>query len=377
MTPEENTRYDRQMRLPQVGAEGQKRLHDASVLIVGAGGLGSPAALYLAASGVGRIGLVDFDRVDLSNLHRQVLYTDVDVGRPKVEVAAERLRAANPHVEIETHDSPFGPENGLELVSRYDLVLDGTDAFAARYLVNDACVLAGTPNVFGSVTSFEGQVTVVSNNGPCYRCVFPQPPPAGLVPSCAEAGVLGVVPGLIGILQATEALKLLLNIGDPLKGRLLLADLLSMRFREIEIEKDPACPVCGEKPSIRSLADSARSLADTCGPQFPTMSHPEISVTDLKTRLDQGEDLFLLDVRNVDEHEEADIGGALIPLPQLSNRVDELEPHRDREIVVYCRSGGRSKVAVDMLRARGFEATNMAGGILAWRDQVDPSVGGS
>ena len=369
------SRYDRQMRLPEIGAAGQQKLREATVLIVGAGGLGVPAAMYLAAAGVGTLRIVDFDAVDATNLHRQVLYATSDVGVPKVQAASARLRVRNPDVRVETTDAPFNSDNAMDLVAGADLVLDGTDSFSARYLVNDACVLSGVPNVFGSVSSFSGQVSVFANNGPCYRCLFPEPPPAGLVPSCADAGVLGVVPGLVGMLQATEALKLLLGIGRSLTGRLLMCDALEMEFREIRVERDPACAVCGTDPSIRTIHESALSIQSSCSPPASDVSTPAITVQNLKERLDAGDDLFLLDVRNPDEHAFTDLGGsALIPLPQLAERADELKDQKEREIVVYCRSGGRSRVAVDMLRQRGYDATNLTGGILAWGEQIDPTI---
>lgn len=365
------TRYDRQMRLPEIGASGQQRLADATVVLVGTGGLGAPAALYLAAAGVGTLRLVDFDRVDRSNLHRQVLYTEADVGRPKVEAAGERLRSRNGDITVEAIDAPFGEDNAFEILEGADLVLDGTDAFATRYLVNDAARLAGVTNVFASVSSFEFQAFVSTNNGPCYRCLFPEPPPAELAPSCAEAGVLGVVPGLAGMLQASEALKCLLGVGTSLAGRFLMGDILAMRFREIAVDRDPACPVCGTSPSIRSLSDSVRLTTAVCGP-LP-VPVPSLTVRQLKERLDAGDRPFLLDVRNPDEHAFADLGGsALIPLHEIANRADELDP--EAEIVVYCRSGARSGIATEMLRQRGFNATNLEGGILAWSHEVDPSV---
>ncbi len=373
-SPRELEHYSRQIRLPELGVTGQTRLRNASVLIVGAGGLGSPAAMYLAASGVGRIGLVDFDTVERSNLHRQTLYAVSDIGAAKVEAAAKRLRAANPDIEVVTQREAFTAETAERLVRGYDLVLDGTDAFAVRYLVNDACFLSGKTYISASVASFSGQLFVSGNNGPCYRCLFPQPPPEAIAPSCADAGVLGVVPGVFGLLQATEATKWLLGIGEPLVGRLLLGDLLAMRFREIRVDRDPECPLCGDHPSISSIADSASLVAKQCTPQSPSMATPSLTVRDLKTRLDAGEKVFLLDVRSTDEHAFTNIGGAIIPLPDLSNRWDELEPYASTPIVVYCRSGARSGVAVSMLLARGFDASNLEGGILAWSDEIDATV---
>ena len=365
-------RYSRQMILPEIGREGQERLRTGSVLFVGAGGLGAPAALYLAAAGVGRIGLVDPDRVERSNLHRQVLYATHDEGRLKVEAAAERLGSLNPGVEFSLHPVRLEAENALDLMDGYDLVLDGTDTFATRYLVNDACVLAGIPNVHASVSRFEGQASVfAADSGPCYRCIFEAPPPPGLVPSCAEGGVIGVLPGLLGLIQATEALKLLLGVGEPLMGRLLLVDALGMQFRTLRVDKNPDCPVCGLNPRTTSL----HSPRSTCS--APAMaSVPEITVRDFHQMREEGNPPFLLDVRGPDEYAIAHLGGALIPLPELPERIGELDPHRgDPMIVVHCRSGARSARAVELLQQHGFEnAVNLKGGILAWSDEVDPSV---
>ena len=365
MQTQTSARYDRQVLLPEVGAEGQERLASASVLVVGVGGLGTPGATYLAAAGVGRLGLVDFDRVHESNLHRQVLYSAEDVGAAKVDVAARRLTVQNPEVEVVRHPARLDAGNALDLVGAYDLVLDGTDTFATRYLVNDASVLTGTPNVFASVSRFDGQASVFgAPGGPCYRCLFPAPPPAGLVPNCAEGGVLGVLPGLLGTIQATEALKVLLGVGDPLVGRLLLVDALGMTFRELRVDRDPACPVCGDHPSITHLT-----------PPRPMASVPETTVRDLKARIDAGDRPFILDVREPDEYEGANIGGALIPLGELPERLGEIREHQDEDVVVHCRSGGRSAKAVEVLRANGFEnAVNLKGGIHAWSDEIDPSL---
>ena len=365
MGTQTSARYGRQVLLPEVGSDGQARLAASSVLVVGVGGLGTPAATYLAAAGVGRVGLVDPDHVDESNLHRQVLYTAGDVHEPKVDVAARRLEAQNPDVEVVRHPARLDAGNALDLVGAYDLVLDGTDTFATRYLVNDAAVLAGTPNVFASVSRFDGQASVFgAPGGPCYRCLFPTPPPAGLVPNCAEGGVLGVLPGLLGMVQATEALKVLLGIGDPLVGRLLLVDALGMAFRELRVDRDPACPVCGDHPSISHPT-----------PTKPMASVPETSVRDLKARIDAGDRPFILDVREPDEYEGANIGGALIPLGELPERLDEIREHQDEDVVVHCRSGGRSAKAVEYLREHGFSnAVNLKGGLHAWSDEVDPSL---
>lgn len=368
LSQDELARYDRQLRLPRFGHVGQEALRRASVLIVGAGGLGTPASLYLAAAGVGRIGLVDFDRVDLSNLHRQVLYQTSDVGRLKVDVLAERLRSVNPLIHVESHPVELTADNALDLVNPYDLVADGTDQFASRYLVNDASVLAKTPNVFASVNQFDGQLAVFGGaECPCYRCVFPEPPPPGLVPSCAEGGVLGVLPGLLGVLQATEAIKLLTGLGSPLVGRMLLVNALSMVFREIAIERDPACPICGDHPSIHDL----RATSSPC-----TMPIPEITVQELHARSTAGDRPLVVDVRQPEEYAIGNIDGVLIPLGELPNRLDELEAHRnDEQIVMQCRSGGRSGKAVEFLQAQGFtNVVNLKGGILAWSAEIDPSV---
>lgn len=376
LSPEETARYSRQTLLPSVGLDGQRRLREASVLVVGVGGLGSPVATYLAAAGVGRLGLVDPDTVDVSNLHRQPLYSVADLGRPKVDVAAERLRALNPHVCVEAHAVRLDAGNAAGLVGRYDVVADGTDTFSTRYLVNDACVAAGRPNAFASVSQFTGQAAVFGGvlpdgrRGPCYRCLFPEPPPAGAVPSCAEGGVFGVLPGLLGTVQATEALKLILGVGRPLVGRLLLVDALAMAFRTLGVDRDPACPACGDARALTPLTRPAASR----GPSMPTV--PEITVTDLKARIDAGERPFVLDVRQPDEYDAANIGGALIPLGELPDRLGEIEAHRgDAVLVVHCRSGSRSARAVEMLRAHGFEnAVNLQGGIHAWSDLIDPSL---
>ena len=355
-------RYDRHLSLPDVGEAGQRRLRDARVLVVGVGGLGSPAALYLAAAGVGTIGLVDFDRVDESNLQRQVLYSTSDVGAPKLDAAIARLTAFNPEIHFARHDAPFDAANGLDLASAYDLVLDGTDNFAARYLVNDACVLTKTPNVYGSVSQFEGQAAVFAlPGGPCYRCLHPEPPPPGLIANCADAGVLGVLPGIIGLIQATEAIKLIVGIGDPLKGRLLLYDALRMRFREITLARDPECPVCGDRPSIRELV----AYDVTCEPNM-TDSPSTIDVHELIEWRTKREPHTLIDVRQPDEHARERIEHAtLIPLPTLESHLDKLP--RDRPIVVHCQSGGRSARATAFLRDKGFDARNLVGGINAWR----------
>jgi len=359
------SRYARQTILPELGVAGQERLAAGSVLIVGAGGLGSPVALYLAAAGVGRLGLVDFDLVDETNLQRQVIYGTPDVGRPKLAAAAARLRALNPEVTLDLHEEPFSAANARALVTSCDVVVDGTDNFPTRYLVNDACVLADTPNVYGSVFRFEGQASVfATRGGPCYRCLHPEPPPLGLIPSCAEAGVLGVLPGLIGMIQATEAIKLLTGIGEALVGRLLLYDALRLKFREIALARDPDCPVCGDRPVIRELVQYDR----TCDP-----AETQMTAEELHQWRAAGRPHALVDVREPAEHAAGVIDGAvLIPLGQLMQRVGELPT--DRPVVVYCQSGGRSARAVAALRNHGIDAHNLAGGILAWRAHGSPHV---
>ncbi len=377
LTPEEYARYSRHIVLPDVGEEGQRRLKAARVLCVGAGGLGSPLAIYLAAAGVGTLGLVDFDVVDASNLQRQILHATRDVGRKKLDSAEERLHALNPHVRVVKHETRFASANALEIMKDYDVVADGTDNFATRYLINDACVLAGKPNVFGAIFRFEGQASVfAAPGGPCYRCIYPDPPAPGVVPSCAEGGVLGILPGLVGVIQSTEVIKLILGKGDSLIGRLLLVDALQMRFREVKIARNPECPVCGANASIKSLHD----LQDACA--IPTTMRveedekngvPQVSVAQLKRRLDAGEEILILDVREPWEYEIANLGGMLIPQNTVSQRVGEIP--RDRQIVVQCRSGVRSQRVAEQLRGMGFEQVeNLAGGILAWADQLDPAM---
>ena len=374
LTEAEIRRYSRHLLMPEVGVEGQRRLKAARVLCIGAGGLGAPASLYLAAAGVGRLGLVDFDVVDFSNLQRQIIYGTPDVGRPKLEAARERLTALNPEVEVVVHEATLSSKNALDLFEGYDVIVDGTDNFPTRYLVNDACVLLGKPNAYGSIFRFEGQASVFAvKGGPCYRCLYPEPPPPGLVPSCAEGGVLGVLPGVIGTIQATEAIKLILGIGEPLVGRFLIYDALRMRFRELKLRRDPDCPVCGDRPTVRALIDYEQfcGLRPAAGASGAAV--PEITVEELKGRLDRGEDVFVLDVREPNEYRICRIAGStLIPLGELPRRVDELDRHRD--IVVHCKSGMRSAKAVALLRERGFERVwNLKGGILAWIDRVDPS----
>jgi adenylyltransferase/sulfurtransferase len=372
LSREEVTRYSRHLLLPEVTAEGQLRLKAGKVLVVGAGGLGSPAALYLAAAGVGTIGLVDFDEVDTSNLQRQVLYDTPSVGRPKLEAARERLGALNPHVDVVLFSERLARENALGVLERFDVVLDGTDNFATRYLTNDACFLLGKPNVYGSIYRFEGQVSVFHpGKGPCYRCLYPAPPPPGLVPSCAEGGVLGVLPGVVGSLQATEAIKLLLGIGRSLAGRLLLYDALALTFREIALPRDPACPLCGENPTITGLVD----YDALCGAGAAVLPPgAELTAREVQAWLSGGESVQLLDVREPQEAALGAIrGSVLIPLGALPARLHEVDG--TRPVVVYCRSGERSARAVELLRSLGLDRTyNLAGGILAWARDVDPTV---
>lgn len=372
LTTEALRRYARHLSLPEVGIAGQERLAGGSVLLVGLGGLGSPAALYLAAAGVGKIGLADFDAVDVSNLQRQVLYDASSVGRPKVEVARERLAALNPHVEIALFPERLTRDNALGILEGFDVVLDGTDNFATRYLTNDACFLLGLPNVYGSIYRFEGQVSLFHRGkGPCYRCLYPSPPEPGLVPSCAEGGVLGVLPGVVGSLQATEALKLLLGIGRSLAGRLLLYDALALAFREIALARDPACPLCGESPTITDLVDYD-ALCGAGAPELPPGA--ELTPAEVRAWRERGDAFQLLDVREPEEAAVASIeGSVLVPLDALPERLAEVE--RTRPVVVYCRSGARSARAVALLRGAGLNRTyNLAGGILAWARDVDPGL---
>ncbi len=364
-------RYGRHLTLAEVGEEGQLRIKAGSVLLVGAGGLGSPLALYLAAAGVGRIGVVDFDDVEESNLQRQVAHGSAAVGHPKLDSIAARMQDLNPHVHVERHELRLDRTNALELVRRYDVVADGTDNFATRYLVNDACVLAGRPNVYGSILRFEGQASVFdATRGPCYRCVFPQPPPPGVVPSCAEAGVLGVLPGVIGSIQATETLKLLLGTGEALVGRLLLYDALEMSFRELRLRKDPACPVCGTNPTIRELID----YDEFCAPRPKSPEPVGIGARELADRLARGEDLVVVDVREGFELQLARFPKAVhVPLGQVAQRARELPA--DRTLVLACHRGSRSMRALELLREQGFtRLRNLTGGIDAWSREVDNSV---
>lgn len=377
--------------LPQLGEEGQNRLKKASVLVVGAGGLGSPALIYLAAAGVGTIGIVDFDTVDPTNLHRQILYTTEDVGRLKLDAAKDRLYSLNPLVNVRLHSGRLTSDNALEIISAYDLVLDGTDNFATRYLVNDACVLTQTPNVFASIYQFDGQISVFGDpNGPCYRCVFPEPPPPGTVPSCAEGGVLGVLPGILGTLQAAEAIKYLTGLGESLVGRLLLVDAFTMTFKNLLIKRDPECAICSERPSLQGLIDyemfcqgsrlDPTELVDTPNPNpsefmFFGSQIPSITVLELQQKKESMEDFLLLDVRRADEVQIADIGGVLIPMDELPDRMAEITSYEGKDIVVMCRSGARSASVVQWLQKQGIDRVyNLEGGILAWSRQIDSSV---
>ena len=378
LSNDEIQRYSRHLIMPEVGVEGQQKLKAARVLCIGAGGLGSPLALYLAAAGVGTIGIVDFDVVDVTNLQRQILHSTADVGRKKLDSAREKLRGINPLVDVKTYETRLTSQNALEIFRDFDIVVDGTDNFPTRYLVNDACVLTGKPNVYGSIFRFEGQASVfATKEGPCYRCLYPEPPPPGLVPSCAEGGVLGILPGLVGVIQATEAIKLILGAGNPLIGRLLLVDALAMRFRELRLRKNPECPVCGTHPTVTQLIDYERFCGirgqdqPATAPDVPKV--PEIQVEELKRRLDAGNPPFILDVREPHEYQICNLGGKLIPLGELPRRYQELDPAR--ETVVHCRSGVRSAKAVDLLLKSGFiNVVNLAGGVLAWADRIDPKM---
>jgi adenylyltransferase/sulfurtransferase len=375
LSKDEILRYSRHLIMPEVGIEGQLKLKQAKVVLIGTGGLGAPLGLYLAAAGIGRIGLVDFDVVDFTNLQRQVIHGTKDVGKKKLDSAAESMLDINPYLQIDKHEVALTSENALDILKDYDIVIDGTDNFPTRYLVNDACVLLGKPNVYGSIFRFEGQSTVFAyEGGPCYRCLYPEPPPPGLVPSCAEGGVLGILPGTIGLIQATEAVKLILGIGEPLVGRLLLYDALAMKFRELKLRKNPECPVCGDHPTITKLID----YQEFCGiPQQPAAavaSSGDIDPVEVKALIDHKEPFFLLDVREPHEYQICNIPYAkLIPLGDLPKRLNELDP--SALIVAHCKSGVRSAKAIDLLKQNGFtKLRNMKGGILAWSDKVDPSV---
>jgi adenylyltransferase/sulfurtransferase len=383
LSNEEIARYSRHLIMPEVGMEGQRRLKAARVLMIGTGGLGAPLGMYLAAAGVGHLGIVDFDVVDESNLQRQIVHGTKDIGRPKIESARDRLSDINPHVGIETYETRLTSENALGLFRDYDIVVDGTDNFPTRYLVNDACVLTGKPNVYGSIFRFEGQASVFwAERGACYRCQYPEPPPPGLVPSCAEGGVLGVLPGIVGAIQANETIKLILGAGEPLINRLLLFDALKMRFREFKLRKNPECPVCGDNPTIKELIDYEEFCGLRPQPAAATANHEEekqlmeeITATDLKQRLDSGDDIQIIDVREPNEFEIGRIPDSnLIPLGQVVNRMSEIDP--GRETVVHCKLGGRSAKAIEALQRAGFSGrlVNLKGGITAWSNEVDPSV---
>jgi sulfur-carrier protein adenylyltransferase/sulfurtransferase len=377
LTNAEVQRYSRHLILPEVGLDGQRRLKAGRVLCIGAGGLGSPAALYLAAAGVGTIGIVDFDAVDASNLQRQILHSTPDVGRSKLQSAREKLAALNPEVRVETYETALTSQNALSLFRDYDVILDGTDNFATRYLVNDACVLLGKPNAYGSIFRFEGQASVFAvKGGPCYRCLYPEPPPPGLVPSCAEGGVLGVLPGVIGTIQATESIKLLLGARNTLVGRLLLYDAWNMRFRELKLRRDPECPVCGDHPTVKELIDYDQFCGVPQHAAAPPSTDADATVEELKDIQSSGRPLYLLDVREPQEFQIARIpGSTLIPLGQLSQRLNELPTGPGApEIIVHCKMGGRSAKAVQFLKERGIAARNLKGGILAWIDRIDPSL---
>ena len=380
LTNEDIARYSRHLILPEVGMEGQQKLKAAKVLCVGTGGLGAPLALYLAAAGIGTLGLVDFDVVDESNLQRQVIHSTPDVGRPKIDSAAEKLQALNPRLNIVKHETMLTSQNALEIISQYDIVADGTDNFPTRYLVNDACVLTGKPNSYASIFRFEGQASVFgAEDGPCYRCLYPEPPPPGLVPSCAEGGVLGILPGLLRVIQATEVIKLILGKGEPLIGRLLLVDALNMHFRQLKLRKNPECPVCGTHPTVTELIDYQQfcGIVPEAPPSAVQNGIPQMSVKELKRKLDAKEDFLLLDVRESYEVEIATLNGQLIPVGELPNRVSELEAARQagQEVVIHCRSGARSQKAAEFLQQQGFKkVSNVAGGILAWSDEIDPSI---
>jgi molybdopterin/thiamine biosynthesis adenylyltransferase/rhodanese-related sulfurtransferase/molybdopterin converting factor small subunit len=382
LSNDEIARYSRHLIMPEVGMEGQRKLKAARVLMIGTGGLGAPTGMYLAAAGVGTLGIVDFDVVDASNLQRQIVHGTKDVGRPKIESARDRLSDINPHVKIEAYETRLTSENALGLFREYDMVVDGTDNFPTRYLVNDACVLTGKPNVYGSIFRFEGQASVFwAARGACYRCLYPEPPPPGLVPSCAEGGVLGVLPGIIGAIQANEAIKLILGGGEPLINRLLLFDAWKLRFRELKLRKDPACPVCGENPTVKELIDYEQFCGLSPQPDAVQTNAEtegrmeEITATELKQRIDRGDDLQLIDVREPNEYDIARIPGTrLIPLGQVTERMGEID--EERETVVHCKGGVRSARAIEALTRSGFKGklVNLKGGITAWSNDVDPSV---
>jgi molybdopterin/thiamine biosynthesis adenylyltransferase/rhodanese-related sulfurtransferase len=382
LSNDEIARYSRHLILPEVGLEGQQKLKAAKVLCVGTGGLGAPLTFYLAAAGIGTLGLVDFDVVDESNLQRQIIHSTRDVGRPKIDSAADKLQALNPYVKIVKHETMLTSANALDIIKDYDIVADGTDNFPTRYLVNDACVLSGhKPNAYASIFRFEGQASVfATEDGPCYRCLYPEPPPPGLVPSCAEGGVLGILPGLLGVIQATEVIKLILGKGEPLIGRLLLVDSLNMSFRELKLRKNPDCPVCGTHPTVTRLIDYEQFCGITPEPKAASVNGtpvqngiPQITAVELKKRLDNKDDIFVLDVREPHEYQIANLGAKLIPLGELPARAGEL--NKESEIIVHCKSGGRSQKAAEFLAQNGFKnVSNLAGGITAWSNDVDPRI---
>jgi adenylyltransferase/sulfurtransferase len=374
LTNDEILRYSRHLIMPEVGMQGQQKLKAAKVLCIGAGGLGSPLTLYLTAAGVGTLGIVDFDVVDYTNLQRQIIHTTADVGRKKLDSAADKLKAINPFVNLRTFETKLTSANALELFREFDVVADGTDNFPTRYLVNDACVLTGKPNVYGSIFRFEGQASVfATEEGPCYRCLYPEPPPPGLVPSCAEGGVLGILPGLVGVIQATETIKLILGAGESLAGRLLLVDALGMKFRELKLRKNPDCPACGQNPTIAKLIDY-EEFCGIRGQEEPGGKDiPAISVEELKRKIDAKADIFILDVREPHEYQICNLNGYLIPVGDLPKRANELDS--SREIIAHCKMGGRSAKAVSFLRSAGFKKVyNLTGGITAWAEKVDPTM---
>ena len=391
LTNDEIARYSRHLILPEVGYEGQQRLKAAKVLCVGTGGLGAPLALYLTAAGVGTIGLVDFDTVDDSNLQRQIIHSTTTVGKLKVDSAEIMLKGLNPRVNVVKHNTMLTSDNALEIFKDYDVIADGTDNFQTRYLVNDACVLLDKPNAYGSIFRFEGQASVfATKEGPCYRCLYPEPPPPGLVPSCAEGGVLGILPGLVGVMQATEVIKLILGIGDTLVGRLLLVDALGMTFRQLKLRKNPDCPVCGTHPTVTALIDYDQFCGipkpAAVGPLEVAQNQavadvavvdgiPQISVETLKKKIDARENIFVLDVREPHEYPIANIGAPLIPVGEIEKRIAEIAEHKNDEVIVHCRSGARSQKAAIALKAAGFtNVSNLTGGILAWADKIDPTM---
>ncbi|MCI0640438.1 MAG: molybdopterin-synthase adenylyltransferase MoeB [Gemmataceae bacterium] len=375
LSPQEVARYSRHLIMPEVGMDGQKKLKASSILLIGAGGLGSPLALYLAAAGVGRLGLVDFDVVDFSNLQRQVLHHTEDVGRPKLQSAKERIQSINPEVRVDLYETRLTSANAFDILRPYDIVIDGTDNFPTRYLVNDACVLLKKPNVYGSIFRFDGQASVFHPPaGPCYRCLYPEPPPPGEVPSCAEGGVLGILPGLVGCIQATEAVKLILGNGAPLIGRLLLYDALRMSFQEFKVRRNPRCPMCGDNPTIKQLIDYEQFCGVRGQETALAATSEEITVEELQQLARSGNNVFILDVRNPEEYQICRIpGSVLLPLPQLPQRFGELD--KNKEMVVHCKSGMRSAKAIQFLKQQGFtKLKNLKGGILAWADKIDRTM---